>query len=173
MLPALCYYVSSRTRIVLAPVSSFRLNLVNVQSSLRQFDFDSVQNVSPQMLAEVMKGNDMHRLACDSKLPSAIHHDDMVLLQNEHMREWSLNVGCPPYSITSMPCITAPCWVSDAAAKSVRVFDALKTCYDEHVRGNPLSIRITVEDKDPSVLWVENAAAAAIRLVVSLSMQAR
>ena len=175
-LPAWSSHVSRRTRFVYKPPSSWRDSLFNAPRMARDLDVDKVLHAIIHWLPQLQEGRDMCRFGYSSKVPKTFSQSEACEWQNKSIGKWLRVCGAPLAAVVHPPCTYTEHELAtrdEDCLGSFPEFDIWNDRLQERRADlNPSEptedLTITVEDKDPKVLWAQHSLAGAARWIALL-----
>ena len=149
---------------------SWGAELVNVQKISREMDYSFLLGIDASSLQSISAGSDMLRLPFNSRQTVPQDWSLATRDQNQHCTRWASDLG------RRIALRARPCWCySWPAASEIDTSAAAAHAEQQYIHAG-LSYQepvVTVEDKDPSVLWVCESQQLFGRWLYMLSTQPR
>ena len=169
-LPRWASFVKERTMLTVTADRSWGSELVNVQKISRGMDYSFLLGIDASSLQSISAGSDMLRLPFNSRQPVPQDWSSATCDQNQLCTRWASDLG------RRIALRARPCWCySWPAASEIDTSAAAENAEQQFIQAG-LSYQepvVTVEDKDPSVLWVCESQQLFGRWIYMLSTQPR
>ena len=178
--PTLARLLHRHTRIIVSASKNFKRALVNAHIHSQRINLDDLSNLDRHVMHAAANGFDMHKLSVHGRW--AVRVDKFTLIEKFNhgcalwagewfprvvfqRRLWSINPWSPlsPLSQTSH-LLNRPAAVPNLTSTE-EVHEKLYHQLDS-VKGD---VNITVEDKDPTQLWVEDVLGSHLRWIGQLA----
>ena len=133
---------------------------MNVQKFLRGFSFSSLAEVDVEEASRIANGDGMERVFFDSRQCCRADRDSLEVTQAKECNSWLIVAGvpdwlrrsvCGPQGLPALDSFVVTPMTAEAEGK----FEELDVRRRSRHSSDPTCHVVTVEDKDPSKLWMQ------------------